>query len=329
MNLIGDHTDYTGGLALPLAIDRFTEVRGERGGSAVALRSDQFEETAKIRLDIDEPAAASPEWARYAAGVVTELRPETGFVGTITSDIPLGVGLSSSAALEVALALALGFDGDALGLARLCQRAELAATGTPTGIMDQFVTVFGVAGHALEIDCAQLVARPIALPVGEVDIVVVPSGETRELGGAAGAAYADRVAACQAAEAQIGPLRAAKAASVADIDEPVVRRRARHVITENQRVRAFVAALVAGDVAQAGQIMTESHASMRDDYEVSTPTIDALVRHLISTRGVYGARLTGAGFGGCVVALCAPGALGGIGWTVQAVDGAGVAVDDG
>jgi len=299
VNLIGDHTDHTGGLVLPMAIDLGTTVTGERGGGAVSLRSTSDPRPAIVSLDVDDPATVTPDWARYVAGVVAELRPAVGFEGTVLTSLPIGAGLSSSAALEVAVALALGFDGSGIELARFCQRAEQRASGVPCGIMDQLTSAVGVEGQALRIDCTSLAVDPVLLP-RDIEVVVIDSGERREL---ANSAYADRAAACQAAQAEIGPLANATPADVDRIHDEVVRRRARHVITENQRVAAFATALAAGDRAGLRAAMAGSHASLRDDFEVSTPTLDALVGEVSEMPGVIGARLTGAGFGGCVVAL--------------------------
>jgi galactokinase len=244
-----------------------------------------------------------PAWARYAAGVIAELRPQAGFVGTVTTTLPVGAGLSSSAALEVAVALALGFDGPPLTLAQLCQRAERAASGVPCGIMDQLASAAGVPGHALRIDCTTLDVTPVRFP-DDIEVLVVHSGQGRSL---AGSAYAERAAACAAAEAVVGPLPAASLEDVEAMADPTLRRRARHVVTENARVDHLIAALTAGDRAAIGEVMAASHASLRDDFEVATPALDALVEELVRTPGVLGARLTGAGFGGCVVALAESG----------------------
>lgn len=300
VNLIGDHTDHTGGLVLPMAVDLGTTVTGTRGGGEVALRSEWAGDDVSVPLEVGDPAAVDPAWGRYVAGVVAELRPTEGFAGSVTTTLPVGAGLSSSAALEVATAVALGADlGDPVGLASLCQRAEQRASGVPCGIMDQLASTAGVAGHALRIDCHDLSIRAVPVPEA-IDVWVVHSGQERSL---AGSAYAERAAACQRAEAIVGPLRLAALDALAAIDDPVVRRRARHVVSENARVDALVAALVAEDPATIGEVLAASHASLRDDFEVSTPALDALVAGLTATPGVLGARLTGAGFGGCAVAL--------------------------
>jgi galactokinase len=278
VNLIGDHTDYAGGLVLPMAIQLGTTVEGARRGTGVTLESD----------DADE------RFARIVGALVAEVQPSTGFTGRVTSTLPIGAGLSSSASVEVAIALALGATGD---VAALCQRAEQRATGVPCGRMDQLASVHGVAGHALLIDCTTFDITPVPVP-DAVEVVVIHSGEQRSL---AASAYATRRAELEAGDA----------------------RRVRHVRTENERVRAFADALVAGDVTRAGALMVESHCSLRDDFEVSTAALDALVDRLVATPGVHGARLTGAGFGGCAVALTEPGALG-EGWVVHASRGADV-----
>jgi galactokinase len=317
VNLIGDHTDYTGGLVFPMAIDLVTVVEGEPGGVSVDLRSAQFPESASVPLDVGDPSTVTPSWARYVAGVIAELRPATGFIGSVRSTVPTGSGLSSSAALEVATALALGFRGTPLELARLCQRAEHRSVGVPSGIMDQLASAAGVAGHALLIDCHTCAVEPVPLDEN-LDVVVIHSGQERTL---AGSAYGERVAQCQAAEAVIGPLRLAAVADVDRIDDPLVRRRARHVVGENERVRQFAAALRAKDHDTAGALMDDSHFSLAHDYDVSTEVLDDLCRRLRHRDGVYGARLTGAGFGGCVVALAERGALS-EGWVVHPADGA-------
>lgn len=321
VNLMGDHTDHTGGLVLPMAIDLGTTVEGEPGGEVVRLRSEWADEVITVPLAVDDPAELPPGWARYVAAVVAQVRPRQGFDGVVTSTLPVGAGLSSSAALEVAVAIALGFDGTALELAELCQRAEQAASGVPCGIMDQLASAAGVAGHALRIDCTTLVVAPVPVPE-DLEVLVVHSGEERSL---AGSAYAERAAACRAAEAAIGPLPAASLGDVGRIADPVLRSRARHVVSENARVDALAAALVDGDRRAIGAVMAASHASLREDFEVSTPALDAAVAELVATPGVLGARLTGAGFGGCVVALAEAGTPlphGRRAWRVHAADGA-------
>lgn len=317
VNLIGDHTDTTGGLVLPMAIDLGTTITFERGGSAVLLTSDALADEAVVPLDVEDPAAVVPPWARYVAGVVAELRPTEGLRGHVTTTLPVGAGLSSSAALEVAVAVALAPEQDPAERALACQRAEQRASGVPCGVMDQLASAAGVAGHALLIDCSTLVVTPVPVPEG-AEVVVVHSGQERTL---AGSAYAERRADCEAAEAVVGPLRLAGEDDLDALDDRRLRRRARHVVRENERVRAATDALRAGDLVGLGELFRESHASLRDDFEVSTPALDALVDRLVDTPGVYGARLTGAGFGGCVVALAEPGAVR-EGWVVRPSAGA-------
>ncbi len=321
VNLMGDHTDHTGGLVLPAAIDLATTVEGDVGGEVVRLRSAWAGEVAVVALDVEDVRTVEPSWARYVAGVVAELRPARGLTGEIRSTLPTGAGLSSSAALQVAVALALGFEGSPEELAALCQRAEHRAVGVPCGIMDQLASAAGVAGHALRIDCTTRVVVPVPVPE-DVEVVVVDSGERRAL---ARSAYAERAAQCQAAEAVVGPLRAATVGDESAIADRVVRRRARHVLTENRRVDELAGALQRSERAALGEIMAESHASLRDDFEVSTPALDAIVAALRATPGVLGARLTGAGWGGCAVALAERGSsidLPGRAWRVRPSGGA-------
>jgi galactokinase len=327
VNLIGDHTDHTGGLVLPMAIDLGTTVSGQAGGAGVTLRSAHEAEPALVALDVSEPSAVRPGWARYVAGVVAEVRPATGFTGAVASTLPVGAGLSSSAALEVAVALALGFRGTALELARACQVAEQRASGVPCGIMDQLASAAGVAGHALRIDCTTLDVRPVPMPP-DVEVIVVDSGQRREL---AMSAYGERAAACQAAEARIGPLRDATVEELAGLPDETMRRRVRHVITENRRVDELATALVAGDRSSMAATMAASHRSLRDDFEVSTPVLDSLVETLGRVDGVIGARPTGAGFGGCIVALVEAGATPPddlTTWPVRAAAGARILRED-
>ena len=315
VNLIGDHTDYTGGMVLPMAIDRWTEIRGIPA-ERISLHSADEAEPADLPLDIDNPQDVEPHWARYVAGVVAEMQPYGGIAGTVATDIPIGAGLSSSAALELAVALALGFEGDALSLAQLCRRAEIRASGVPCGIMDQLVIAAGVEGHALLIDCGDVTIEPVRIP-DNVEVVVQFVAHRALVG----SAYAQRVAECSTAEELIGPLRSATLDDAASITDPTIRSRALHVVSENQRVHDFAAAIAAGDLRSAGASMVASHDSLRDLYLTSTPVMDAAVEELTARPGVYGARMTGGGFGGCVVALTEPGALAD-GWVVRAVDGA-------
>jgi galactokinase len=299
VNLIGDHTDYTGGWVLPMAIDRRTRVTGVVGGDRVFLRSADDPEPADVPLDVEDPRSVGPPWARYVAGVIAEFRPTVGLAnGTVTTELPIGGGLASSAALEVAVALALGASGTPLQIARKCQEAEQRASGVPCGIMDQLAATAAVAGHALRINCTTHDVVPVPLP-DHAEVIVVDSGVPRRL---ATSGYARRRAECEEAEEVIGSLADA---TVDDLDrlDGVPKKRARHVITENARVLDFADALEAGDLAEAGRLMVASHYSLRNDFEVSTPALDELVAQLVDTQGVWGARLTGAGFGGSLVVL--------------------------
>jgi galactokinase len=305
VNLIGDHTDYMGGLVLPMAIGLGTEVTGDRGGNWVMLGSDRFDGVAEVPLaGAGDPADLEPRWARYVAAVVDEVRPDDGLVGMVHSTLPAGSGLASSAALIVAVARALGSrETDPVALAKVCQRAEQRAVGVPVGIMDQLVSLAASEGTVLRIDCDSLEVEAVPFPP-DAEVVVIHSGQHREL---SGSAYAERRAQCEEAEAKLGrPLRDVSAVDVEALDDPVLARRARHVVTENHRVDALAHALAAGQLAYAGELLVASHASLRDDFEVSTPALDSIVATVRGVRGVYGARVTGAGFGGCVVVLCRP-----------------------
>ncbi|HVA44685.1 MAG TPA: galactokinase [Acidimicrobiales bacterium] len=333
VNLIGDHTDYAGGWVLPMAIDRGTTIEYRRSGERVQLVSSA--EPAAVTLDLSGEAGAgagagAAGWGRYAAGVLATYGQARGGFGLVHSDLPIGAGLSSSSSLTVAFALAVGFEGTALELARLCQEAETLGSGVPGGIMDQLCSAAGRSGHALLIDCTNLEVEAVALPLS-AEVLVAHSGQPRTL---VGSAYADRRNDCELAAAEIGPLRDATEADVERITEDRLRRRARHVVSENARVLEAAAALKSGDLAGAGRLMDASHRSLAADFDVSTPALDQLADTLRALPGVFGARLTGAGFGGCVVALAESGTaerLAGLGlpgpaWQVRASDGASVEV---
>jgi galactokinase len=324
VNLIGEHTDYTGGLALPMAIDLGTTINATVVGASVNLRSDAFDEEVTLGPTdwAGDPSTVDPPWARFVAAVAAGLDEPRAVSGTVVTTLPVGAGLSSSASFEVALALALGFVGTTGDLALLAQQAEQQASGVPCGLMDQLAVACGVDGAALCIDFTSLDVVPVALP-GDLEVVVAHSGEDRTL---AGSAYADRRRECEQAAEEVGPLATATITDVSRIANDRIRRRARHVVGENGRVRAMLEALAADDRRAAGSLLVESHRSLADDFEVSTTALDTLVGHLRSLPGVYGARLTGAGFGGCVVALAEPGAIpeGLRTWVVRPASGAWV-----
>lgn len=321
VNLIGDHTDYMGGPVLPMAVHLGTTVVGTRGGGVVNLRSDLEPDPVVLTLPAPDPTTVEPRWGRYVAGAAVELGAGEGFVGTVTSTVPPGSGLSSSSALTVAVCLALGAGGTHAELAIAARAAEVRANGVPCGIMDQLCSVAGVEGHALLIDCDTMTVDPVPVP-DDACFWVVPSGQQRAL---ADSAYAERRATCEEAAALVGPLPHADLAAVEVVEDPVVRARARHVRTESGRVLAAADALRAGDLAELGRLMVASHRSLARDFEVSTPVLDDLVDRLLATPGVYGARLTGAGFGGCVVALARPG-VELDGWHVRPAAGATVEI---
>ena len=317
VNLIGDHTDYTGGLVFPMAINRHTIIDAHfTEDSSISLKSADEPEMASFNIPIGDISSLHPQWARYIAAVATECKASRGIAGTISTDIPIGSGLSSSAALEIATALALGFDGSAQELAQLTQRAEHVATGVPTGIMDQLCISAAREHHAMMIDCSTL--EVVHSPIPQECKIVVRFIAHRTL---QGSEYGERVRQCNSAESIIGPLRSASIDMLELIEDTTIAQRARHVITENQRVREFAQALAAHDFGHAGQLMNEGHTSLAQDFATSTSVMDKAVEEIQNLPGVYGARMTGGGFGGCVVALCrhdadVPG------WTVSAVDAA-------
>jgi galactokinase len=328
VNLIGDHTDYSGGLAMPMAIQLGTEVtyHPDPSSTMIEVSSSLEHEPACVPISIAEDPVAvgalGPEWSRLVAGVVASLHPSFGGKGNIVSDLPVRAGLSSSASLELAIALALGFEGSGPALARVSQRAEYLASGVATGILDQMAIATGVQGHAMSLDCHSLEVRHVPVPPG-VEFVVVHCGVERSV---AASAYAERQAQCAEAEREVGPLRSASPWAVEGIRDPLVRRRARHVVSENARVQAFRGAFEHGDVRQAGLLMNDSHRSLSMDFEASIRELDELVAWLQGLQDVFGARLTGAGFGGCAIAIGRPGALGDLlgdraHWIVRPSDG--------
>lgn len=330
VNLLGEHVDYNDGWVLPAAIDRaaFLAVGGCTSvlASVGAMDLDdsvtfRVTETAERKNVAGHPL---PAWALYPAGVAHALRQEGLAVGgmdaVLTSGVPRGAGLSSSAAVELAFAVAWrelgGWNRSGMELALLCRRAENQYVGVNCGIMDQFACANGKADHALLLDCRRLEWQAVALP-SDVVVVIADTTKRRELGRSE---YNNRRAACQEAVrafAAVRPgIRALRDVSAADFDRyahllsPEVAKRARHVVEECARTLAAAEALRRSDVASFGQAMNESHRTLRDLYEVSSFELDAMVSAAQKLDGCYGARLTGAGFGGCAVALVAASAAG-------------------
>lgn len=316
VNLIGDHTDYTGGLVFPMAIDRWTTVEGTVADNTITLTSEDADGVVHLAIGAPFDADMQPSWGRYVSAVSSVVNPQQGINGNVSTTIPVGAGLSSSAALELAVAYALNDSISPTSLALLMQQAERIATGVPTGIMDQLCISSAREGYGTLIDCATLGITHIEIPTDVEFVVRFIAHRTLE-----GSEYTDRVRECADAEEIIGPLRNAELKTITSIDNPTIARRARHVISENQRVRDFAAALSSGDYINAGHLMRESHASLSHNFEVSTPQMDAVVNDICDIPGVFGARMTGGGFGGCVVAMCSPGALAD-GWRVRPVGAA-------
>jgi len=312
VNLIGEHTDYNDGFVLPMAIDRaiWMALR-PRDDDEVHLRSLDFDETAGFRLGGFENTGSG--WAEYVKGVAWSLQEGgyalRGWEGVVAGDVPRGAGLSSSAALELATARAFACAAPDLRwiprkMARLCQRAENEWVGMQCGIMDQMISAAGQADHALLIDCRSLETEAVPLPSGTVAAVL----DTTTRRGLVDSVYNDRRAQCEAAAAFFGvpALRDVSVdqfqATAGALDE-LTRRRARHVITENARTLQAVEMMREGNADALGRLMDASHASLRNDFEVSSRELDDMVSCARRSDRCYGARMTGAGFGGCAVAL--------------------------
>jgi len=315
VNLIGEHTDYNDGFVLPVAIDRYVVIAAaSRDDGQVHLHSVDFEQDSSFCLDTitrDDEA----RWSNYSRGVASVLQGSgyelRGMDAALVGNVPIGAGLSSSAAIEVATAYVFQMLGDLpldlVSLAKLCQRAENEFVGVNCGIMDQFISALGKAQHALLIDCRSLEYRLVPLPPG-MSLVICDSRVKRDL---VSSAYNERRSQCETGARLLG------ASSLRNVewstfekrqDElPVlVRRRCRHVISENRRVLDAVAALEKGDLIAFGALMNQSHESLRDDYQVSCPELDTLVKAAREVEGVFGSRMTGAGFGGCTVTAIRP-----------------------
>ncbi|GIX21507.1 MAG: galactokinase [Gammaproteobacteria bacterium] len=321
VNLIGEHTDYNGGAVLPAAIDRWTvaAVRPRSDGLCRVLAVDR--DGAQSAWPLAGPIHRDPAapWSDYLRGVCVALARhgalERGLDVAVAGDIPQGAGLSSSASLSVVFALALaavnGLSLAPLAVAQAAQAAENEFAGCRCGIMDQLASVAGRADHALLIDCAALRWRTVPLPATR-RLVVIDSGVHR---GLVDSAYQERRAQCEAAAAALGVTALAEArpedlAAARDRLDPVVFRRARHVIGEHRRTLAAAEALAAGELERLDRAMAESHRSMREDFQITTPEIDALVAAVEAVLdGAGGVRMTGGGFGGCVVAFVPPEAV--------------------
>ncbi len=311
VNLIGEHTDYTGGFVLPTAIPRHTRVELARRPDRLVSAASENGGDGQARSYALGQEERKHAWTDYLEGTTRILAQEgfslSGFDARFSSSVPLGAGLSSSASFEVAVMRGLrelfALDLDDVRLARLGQKVENQFVGAPVGIMDQMAASLADVGTALFLDTRSLEFERIALPAG-VDLIVLNSGVTHNH---AGGEYRTRRAELEAATAALGvpSLREVgieRLPEVERLDEPA-RRRARHVVTENQRVRDFVHAMRAGDGPAMGTLLQQGHASLRDDFQVSVPEIDLIVGLAEQTAGVYGARLTGGGFGGSVVIL--------------------------
>jgi len=303
VNLIGDHTDYTNGFVLPMILERRTVVEGEIiPGDMIRIESADDPDICVFPANVANPGRLNPAWGRYVAAMVREAGEVPAFRARVTTDLPIASGLSSSAALEIATGRFIreitGREWDDVAMAEAARRAEHVASGVPCGIMDQLCIAVGRHDHATFIDCRDLSFRHVPIP--ETLEVVVRFVARRTL---VGSEYADRVADCRAIEALIGPLREADPAALESIVDERLRRRARHVITENLRVLASLEALSEGDLDGFGRLMVDSHRSLARDFETSNPRMDAAVEELMDEPGVLGARMTGGGFGGCVVAI--------------------------
>jgi len=317
VNLIGEHTDYNDGFVLPAAIEFYCwAAAAPRGDGKLVIYSENFNETVEASLDSLSPLAKK-YWANYPLGVAWALRragkPINGANIYIAGEVPLGAGLSSSAAVEVSVALALlqqsGNAENRAELAQLCQKAENEFVGARVGIMDQFISCFGRASHALLLDCRSLEHEFVKLPA-DVQLVICNTMVRHEL---ASGKYNERRAECEEGvrilRSALPEVRALRDVTLSELEDhrqnitPKVFARCRHVITENGRVKRAVEALHKGDTAALGPLLEDSHRSLRDDYEVSCRELDLMVEIAGAQCGLIGARMTGGGFGGCSINL--------------------------
>jgi galactokinase len=311
VNLIGEHTDYNDGFVLPMAIDRAVWIAlRPRDDARVEVHSLDFGET--HGFGVADLSTAGDGWIEYVRGMAWALETSgaqlRGWEGVTAGDVPIGAGLSSSAAMELATARAFAavssLDWDPARMALLAQKAENGWVGMQCGIMDQMISAAGRAGYALLIDCRSLETRPVPLPPG-TSVVILDTATRR---GLVDSAYNDRRRDTTAAAAFLG-VPALRDVTVEQFErretemDPVMRRRARHVVTEDERTLRAAEALERGDATEVGRLMNESHASLRDDFEVSRAELDTIVELAQAQPGCFGARMTGAGFGGCAVAL--------------------------
>lgn len=310
INLIGEHTDYNLGFALPIALPQRTSATFNPDSSGVLEVWSVFA-GGSMRIGLDTVPGKVRGWAAYVAGVVWALQRAgiavPGGTMTITSEVEIGSGLSSSAALECAvlgaLLTAAGVDLDRVDQARIAQRAENEYVGAPTGLLDQLASLFGEPGQAMLIDFRDVTVQPVRFdPESSGLALLLIDSWARHAH--AGGEYAARRASCERAAADLGvaSLREADPSALHRVSDPVDARRARHVLAENQRVLDCVAALSSSDFAAVGALWNASHASMRDDFEITTPHLDLIAAAALRA-GALGARMTGGGFGGCVIAL--------------------------
>lgn len=311
VNLIGEHTDYNAGFALPIALPQRTVVSFDPDSSGVLSVSSSLGD-GPARIGVDTVPGDVTGWAAYVAGVVWALSDAgiavPGGRMTITSEVEIGSGLSSSAALECAvlgaLLTAVGDDVDPVEQAYIARQAENEYVGAPTGLLDQLASLFGAPGQALLIDFRDVTVQPVPFDPEAAGVALLLI-DSRARHAHAGGQYAARRASCERAAADLGVpwLREAPDVSALQaVRDPVDARRARHVLTENRRVLDCVAALESADFTTVGALWTASHASMRDDFEITTGHLD-LIAETAEKAGAFGARMTGGGFGGCVIAL--------------------------